>query len=378
MNPVAVDRVAWHRHHTMEIIDRLSDKTAADLTRTRADDFVRAVALQAKFVGDPNAFHIAVRNFPLHYPRSLNVSLFEKAAVAAGSTLDSTWAAPLSPLRPLADAFLALLRPRTLLGRIPGLREVPANISVSAQTTGGTYGWLGQGAPAAVTKSDFATATVPPAKCGGIVIVSQELAKLSTPAAVGVMREEMIAGCAQFLDGQFVDPAVAAVANVSPASITSGASSTASAGTSQANAATDIQLLITNFTAGNPSVESMVLLMKPANAIAIARATNTATLGLTGGTIWGIPVVVSGSVGDRLIALDAAQILIADDGGIDIDVSTSATVQMDSAPTDPTVAATVLVSLFQLNLVGLKITRFATWKRVRTGAVYYISGAAYV
>jgi hypothetical protein len=97
-----------------------------------------------------------------------------------------------------------------------------------------------------------------------------------------------------------------------------------------------------------------------------------------GGSIFGIPVVVSGSVGDRLIALDASQILYSDDGGLDVDVSRSATVQVDSAPTDPTVAATVLLSLFQLNMVGLKITRFATWKRVRAGAVYYISGAAYV
>jgi Phage capsid family len=259
--------------------ERLSDKTVADLTRTRANDFVRAVGLQAKFAGDPNAQHLAIRSFPVHYPRSLNVPLFEKAAVAVGTTLDSTWAGPLSPLRPLAEAFVALLRPRTLLGRIPGLREVPPNVSVSAQTTGGTYGWVGQGAPAPVTKSDFATVTLPPAKCGGIVVVSEELAELSTPAAVNVMREEMIAGCAQFLDTQFVDPAVAAVANVSPGSITNGASSTASAGTSQANANTDIQLLITNFIAANPSVENMVLLMKPANAVAVARATNTETLG---------------------------------------------------------------------------------------------------
>jgi hypothetical protein len=128
----------------------------------------------------------------------------------------------------------------------------------------------------------------------------------------------------------------------------------------------------------NPSVENMVMLMKPANAVAIARATNTPTLGLTGGSIYGIPVYTSGSVGDRLIALDASQILIADEGGLDVDVSSSATVQMDSAPTDPTVAATVLVSLFQLNLIGLKIVRFINWKRVAISAVKYVSGAAYV
>ena len=37
------------------------------------------------------------------------------------------------------------------------------------------------------------------------------------------MRADMVAGIAQFLDAQFIDPAVAAVAGVNPASITNGA-----------------------------------------------------------------------------------------------------------------------------------------------------------
>jgi hypothetical protein len=137
-------------------------------------------------------------------------------------------------------------------------------------------------------------------------------------------------------------------------------------------------VLVTQFLATNPSVENMVILMSPANAVAISRATNTPTLGLMGGTIWGIPVVVSGNVGARLIALDASQILYTDDGGIDVDVSLSALVQMDSSPADPTVSGTVFLSLFHRNLIGLKITRMVSWKRVQTGAVYYISGSAYV
>lgn len=87
--------------------EHLSEKTLADVTRAQANDFVRAVALQAKFAGDPNAFHLAMRDFPYRYSRSLNLGLFEKAATAAGSTLDATWAGPLSPVRPLADAFVA-------------------------------------------------------------------------------------------------------------------------------------------------------------------------------------------------------------------------------------------------------------------------------
>jgi hypothetical protein len=45
--------------------------------------------------------------------------------------------------------------------------------------------------------------------------------------------------------------------------------------------------------------------MKPTNAVAISRAANAPSLGLNGGSIYGIPVVTS-SVGDRLTALDAA------------------------------------------------------------------------
>src|SRR5262249_47774165 len=65
------------------------------------------------------------------------VSLALKAAVAAGTTTDATWAGPLAPIRPLVNEFLALLRPATIIGKITGLRQVPFNISVPIQTAGG-------------------------------------------------------------------------------------------------------------------------------------------------------------------------------------------------------------------------------------------------
>jgi hypothetical protein len=58
-------------------------------------------------------------------------------------------------------------------------------------------------------------------------------------------------------------------------------------------------------------------------------------------------------------------------------VSREASVQMDSAPTNPPAAATVLVSLWQMNMVGIRAERFINWKKRRTGAVQYIDGANY-
>lgn len=355
--------------------DTLPSLTREQLIHARSLDYMRYLSLVYKNEGRE---YQAAHAFEACYPHSVNIALVHKAAVAAATSLDATWAGPLAVANPLADAFLEYLRPRTLIGRIANLRRVPFNISVPQQTAAGTYAWVGQGAPAPVTSGNFATLSLAVAKSSGIIVITEELAKLSQPGADVVMRSELVNGMAQFLDTQFVDPAVAAVANVSPASITNGTTAIVSAGTSSANALTDLQALISQFVAANPDVENMVLLMKPANAVAISRAANAPTLGLNGGTIYGIPVVTSANVGDRLIALDAQGILFADDGGTEISVSRNAAIEMNSTPADPTVATTVIVDFYSRNLVGFKGTRWINWKRSALSSVKYVSGAAYV
>src|SRR6185369_7140278 len=69
----------------------------------------------------------------------------EKTAVVAGNTTDSAWAGPLVVVNNLANEFIEYLRPLTILGRIPGLRMVPFNISVPRQLTETTGYWVGQG-----------------------------------------------------------------------------------------------------------------------------------------------------------------------------------------------------------------------------------------
>lgn len=306
-----------------------------------------------------------------------------KAAVAAGVTTDATWAGPLVVTQPLNE-FLELLRPRTLIGRIPGLRQVPFNVSVPTQTTGGTYGWVGQNKPKPVTKADYATVTVPFAKAAGIIVISEELATLSSPSAEALVREEMIAGMGAFLDTQFQDPAVAVGAGVNPASITNGAATAAASGTTAAAAKLDLTGRVQVFTAANIPLEGSVWLMNDSNAFALSVSLNALGQplfpGMTamGGTIMGMPVIVSNSLSTRVVLMHAPSILYADEGGVRIDVSREAAVQMDSAPTDTVDATTVYLSLWQRNLIGLKAERMITWIRARTAAVTYLTAAAYV
>ena len=309
--------------------------------------------------------------------------MWTKAAVAPGTTTDATFAGPLAVRQPLND-FLELLRPRTLLGSIPGLRQVPFNISVPSQTAGGTYSWVGQGLAKPVTNAAYAAVTLDFAKAAGIIVLSEELVKLSTPSAEGLVREELIAGMGAFLDVQFVDPAVAVGANLNPASITNGASTAAASGVTSAAARLDLAASVAIFTAANIPLLGSVWLMSDSNAFGIGLSVNALGqplfpgMSIAGGTIFGIPVIVSNNVGNRIILVHAPSILYADEGGVQIDVSREASVQMDSAPDSPATATTVLVSLWQNNLVGLRAERMITWKRARTAAVRYITAAAYV
>jgi HK97 family phage major capsid protein len=128
------------------------------------------------------------------------VGLVFKAAVAAGTTTDATWAGPLAPLMPLTSEFLELLRPATILGKVPGFRKVPFNVTIASQTGGGTYQWVGQGAPKPVGKLQFGSVSLTITKCAGIVVITLELARTSTPSAEAVIRQDMINGIAAFLD----------------------------------------------------------------------------------------------------------------------------------------------------------------------------------
>ncbi|ACL58959.1 phage major capsid protein [Methylobacterium nodulans] len=322
-----------------------------------------------------------------------------KAAVAAGTTTDTAWAKPLVEYQTMASEFAELLRPATILGRIPGLRRVPFNIKVPRQTGGSTIGWVGQGAPKPVGKLSFDQITLGMAKTAGIVVMSDELVRSSNPSAEAIVRQDMIDQTAQFLDQQFVDPSVTAVADVSPASVTHGVTPVTASGTDADAVRADVRAVMGRFISANMSLAGAVWMMTEMQALGLALMLNPlgqpefpglVVNGNSGGTFFGLPVILSENIpanpgsgtpvtgaGSRLILAKASEILLADDGEVVLDASREASLQMDSAPDNPPSASTVLVSLWQNNLVGLKAERFINWSKRRDGAVQYIDAANY-
>lgn len=322
----------------------------------------------------------------------LDTGMLTKAASDPGTTTDATWAAPLVVYNNLANEFIELLRPATILGRIPGLRRVPFNVQMPRQTAGSTVNWVGQGKPKPVGELAFDTVSLGMSKAAGIIGLTEELVRSGSPSAEGIVRGDLIAAMAQFIDVRFIDPQYAAVANVSPASITNGAAVVDSTGTTAAAFRADVKSAFATFTGANLSISGAVWIMTETQALALSMIQNALGqpeypgITATGGNLFGLPVIVSENVpaeggspaGNRIILLKPSEILVADEGGVVIDVSREASVQMNTTPDDPATASTVMVSAFQNNLVFIRAERFINWLRRRTQAVVVIEGAVYV
>ena len=305
------------------------------------------------------------------------VALVLKAAVAAGTATDSTWASPL--VQPITGGFLELLRAATIVDRIPGLQKAPFNAKIAQQTSASTVGWVGEGKSKPVSSLGFGTVTLAVTKVAGIVVITEELAKLSTPSAEEKVRNDMIAVIARFVDSSFINPALSAVAGVSPASITFGAP-TAAATT---NPLADMMGLITHFSSNNIPVDGLTFIMSPANLLAMSFKTYSdgtpqfPGIGINGGSWKGMTFIGSNTAGTNVIALQPNYILLADEGGVSVDVSREASLQMDSAPVDPPAATTIVESLWQTNRIGIRAERFINWTRVGVNTVKYLTAAAY-
>lgn len=313
------------------------------------------------------------------------VEVVLKAAVAAGTTTDAAWAAPLVPYTNMTNELIELLRPATLVGRMTGLRNVPFNIRIPGQTQGSTVAWVGETAPKPVSSLAFKDITLRFNKLAGIVVISDELARLSTPSAEAIIRQDLVAQIAQFTDDSFINPAYAAVTDVRPASVTNDATVIAASGTDADALRADVRALYSTFIQANMSTAGAAWVMTSTQAMAIGMMQNPLGqpefngLGAEGGTFMGLPVLVSEVVpgdsnGSIIVLIKQSEILLADEGGVTVDVSREASLQMNSTPA---AGAQQLVSLFQNNLLAIRAERMITWRKRRPQAVAYISGANY-
>lgn len=320
--------------------------------------------------------------------------LVTKAAVAPATTTDATWAGALVGDETSAFAdFVEYLRPMTILGKfgnapVPSLRRVPFRVPLIGQTSGGDAYWTGENQAKPLTKFDFTRTTLEPVKVANIAVATMEVVRDSSPSAEGIIRDQLAAALRQRLDIDFINPLKAAVSGISPAGILNGVAAIPSSGTDADAVRADIKALFTAFIQANNAPTSGVFIMSSVTALALGLMQNPLGqsefpgVGMNGGTLFGLPVIVSefvptDSSGSLVALVNASDIYLADEGGIDLSMSTEASLQMDSAPDNPTTASTVMVSLWQRNLVGFRCEQTITWARRRTSAVAWLDNVAW-
>jgi HK97 family phage major capsid protein len=311
-------------------------------------------------------------------------SWLQRAAVAAGTTTNSTWAAPLVNYTVMANEFIELLRPETIYGRL-NFVSIPFNVKVPRQTSGAAAGWVGEGLSKPVTKMDFDMVTFPWAKIAVICVITQELARFSDPSAERLIRDELISAIAQFIDQQMWDASVAPSAGVRPGALTNGASTAGATGDTVAAVSADLAAALMRISGvpNNIPLRRPAWLMSPALAMWLATLRTAQdvfafpSMGLGGvlgqaPSLMGIPVIVSANLtpATTVVLVEQSEVYIADDGQTTVDTSAEASVQMDSAPATP---PTPLVSFWQQNLLGIKAERYIYWDMRRDAAVTTIT-----
>lgn len=363
--------------------------------------FARFVGCMAMAKGSASeALNLAKQIFPNEKPlhdtlsvhTRMNGEMVLRAAVAAGTTTDSSWAGPLVQYTDMVEEFIEFLRPQTIIGKfgtngVPSLRRVPFNIRVPRQTSGGSASWVGEKAPKPVTSFAFDNVTLQWAKLAAISVITDELARFSSPSAETIIRDQLAAAIVQQSDSDFVNPANAGTANVKPASITNGVTAISTTGTNADAVRTDVANIFQPWINANMTPSSAVWIMSATTALKLSLMRNSLgqrefpDVTMMGGRFEGLPVIVSETLGllstgspssPIVILANANDIMLADDGQVTIDVSREASLQMDSAPDNPPTASTVFQSLWQTNSIGIKAERYINWVKARPQAVQYL------
>lgn len=348
--------------------------------------YVKSIGVAMRYHRDPTV--IARQMYPDDH-------LVQKA-VEAGSTLEGNWAAGLvSEDGAIAADFAAFLRPQTIIGRfgtgsIPTLRRVPFRKPLVSQTAGGSGYWVGEGKAKPLTKFGFDRSSLLPLKTANIAVLTMESLRDSSPASDGVVRDALADALREVEDQTFINPDTAEVANESPASITNGIAPIGSSGTDADAIRADIAALFGAFIAANNPPTSGVWIMPSTIALRVSllRTLNGTDefpgLTMTGGSLAGLPVITSEYVrsddyGAIVVLVNASDIYHADDGGINVDASDQASLEMSEAPTHDSITPTPsqLVNMWQTNSVAFRAEHTTNWKRRRDSAVQFLSDVAW-
>ena len=400
-NGEAMHEIRMPMHHVPKPSDGIPRVPAQASTHKPGDYFWKSLVVLAKLRSERYAMKSPLEVLrdtvgENEKVRAVYDGIVGKAATVPALTTATGWAAELVTIE--RQAFLDSLQPKAVFGPLAakglafsfgtnGIISIPSRNPTP--TIAGSF--VGEGAAIPVRQGAFSAISMVPKKMAVITVFSREVSEHSDPAIEGLLRTAIAEDTAVAIDSILMDSNVATA--VRPAGLRSlGATLTPTAGGGFVAVVGDVKLLygaLQTATLGN--VRSPVFLMPPALALALSLtvAPNGTfafpTVTPEGGSLAGIPCIVSPNVtADTLFLLDAADFVTAT-GGVRVDLSDTATLHMeDTAPlpisatgTPNTVAAPVR-SLFQTDTLAIRMIMPLNWAWRRTAVmVAYITGVTW-
>lgn len=288
-----------------------------------------------------------------------------------------------------------LSRPLTIVERLPGVKRAPFHARLVGMTAAASGSWVAPGAAIPMQGRTFSQpSALSRKKIGAIAVATDETLRDSDPelqrTLIGDLRDAVVEAC----DAKFIDVGNTGGDEV-PASITSGGASTASTGTSLAQIDTDLSGLVDDLIDAKSNLLNAAWVLHPRSAVFLSKLRGTGgslahpNVSVAGGTLLGLPVLVSAGVPmstdtnalTQISLVDGSGVLLAGDGDAELYLTRNASLEMDTEPSGntitPTAASASRAGLFRANAAAIRAIRCMTWLPRRTAVASTLTGVSY-
>lgn len=262
--------------------------------------------------------------------------------------------------------MMEVLASTTAVDRIAAGRLVPFSTRGTLADGGAAASWVRDGEPIPLSTSPFLVGGVlSQAKVAAIAVVTSELARSAAPEEM--ILSNLVEALSLAIDTAFLDPTNEG--SLGSPSVTAAPASVLFGVAPAANIAAALSVVAAG--GSNLSRAAWVTHPQTASLLATTAVNSVPTYPgvlATGGRLHGIPVLTSlGSPVGQVALIDASFLRLATDPP-ELDVSRSATLQMDSAPTP---GAASVTSMWQSNSYALRAVRLMSWHLIGTGHASY-------
>jgi HK97 family phage prohead protease/HK97 family phage major capsid protein len=317
-----------------------------------------------------------------------------RAASAAAMTTVTGWAKELA--QQTVVEFMDILKAASVFGPLSGMglalgfgRNAKILIPTRSRTPTIAGSFVGEGLPIPVRQGAFTSLPLTPMKMAVITTWTRELDEHSIPAIEGLLRDAVVYDTSVAIDAILLD--ANAATTIRPAGILNGvAGLTPTAGGGFAALTGDVKQLsgaLLTGTLGNVRKPTWLMNPQQVNSAGFAIATGAGVFPfrdeISQGRLGGWPIIQSGTVpAGTVIVIDAADFVSVTGDGPRFEISDQATLHMeDTSPTDISTSGTAVAfpakSMFQTDMLALRMIMPLTWGIRRTGTVSWVAGVTW-